>query len=95
MTQLKFAHVGMGHLACANRVLAVIKPHTTCGKRYLKNAKETGHYIDATMGKTLKALLLLDDGSVMGSMITSKTLLKRLSGDDLAEETEDDTNENH
>lgn len=76
----------------------MIKPSGTCGRRYSRNAKEAGRFIDATMGKGLKALLLLDDGSVMGSMITTKTLLKRLnaveSSDDI-EEYEEDENEDH
>lgn len=69
-----------------------------CGRRYSRNAKEAGRYIDATMGKGLKSLLLLDDGSVMGSLITTKTLLKRLnaveSSDDIEEDDEEE-NENH
>ena len=69
-----------------------------CGRRYSRNAKEASRYIDATMGKGLKSLLLLDDGSVMGSLITTKTLLKRLnaveSSDDI-EEDEEEENENH
>lgn len=77
MTQLIFAHVGMDHVICANRVLAIIAPQTKCGQRYSKTAKENGRYIDATVGRTIKSLLLLDDGSVMVSAIKPKTLLKR------------------
>lgn len=83
MTQQKFSHIGMGHLVCANRVLAVINPHSACGRRYSRNAKEVGKYIDATMGKTLKSLQLIDDGSVIGATITSRTLQKRFSGTDV------------
>lgn len=76
----------------------MIKPQSSCGKRYSRNAKESGRFIDTTMGKGLKALLLLDDGSVMGSMITTKTLLKRLNAQesfDGAEEGEDDESEDY
>lgn len=96
--EVRFVHVGLGHQVQAGRVLAVIKPSGMCGRRYSRNAKEVGRYIDATMGKGLKSLLLLDDGSVMGSLITTKTLLKRLnaveSSDDI-EEDEEEENENH
>ena len=91
---VRFVHVGMGHLVQAGRVLAVIKPSGTCGRRYSRLARENGKFIDATIGKGLKSLLLLDDGSVMGSMITTKTLLKRLnaveSSDDI-DDVEDET----
>lgn len=91
--EVRFVHVGLGHLVQAGRVLAVIKPNSCCGRRYSRSAKESGRFIDTTMGKGLKALLLLDDGSVMGSMITTKTLLKRLNGaepsDEIVEDVED------
>lgn len=81
MSPLKFIHVGMGNIACANRIISIIKPDTACGKRYMKNAKTNGSYIDATLNRTVKSLVLLDDGSVMGSAISTMTLLKRLNND--------------
>lgn len=93
--EVRFVHVGMGHLVQAGRVQAVIKPHSNCGRRYSRSAKESGRFIDTTMGKGLKAQILLDDGSVMGSMITTKTLLKRLNGtessDEIVEDGEDES----
>lgn len=91
--EVRFVHVGMGHLVQAGRVLSVIKPSGTCGRRYSRNAKESGKYIDATVGKSLKSLLLLDDGSVMGSMITTKTLLKRLNAVESLDDIEEDVEE--
>lgn len=95
--EVRFVHVGLGHIVQANRVLAVIKPSGQCGRRYSRNAKEAGKYIDCTVGKGLKSLLLLDDGSVMGSLITTKTLLRRLNAveqsDDIPDE-EDESDEN-
>lgn len=86
MTQLRFAHVGMDHVVCANRVLAIVTPQTKSSQRYTKTAKESGRYIDATVGRTIKSLLLFDDGSVLASAIKPKTLLKRFMGTDSADE---------
>lgn len=91
--EVRFVHAGLGHLVQAGRVLAVIKPSGTCGRRYSRMAREEGRFIDATMGKGLKALLLLDDGSVMGSMITTKTLLKRLNAVESSDDIEEDDEE--
>lgn len=77
MTALKFTHIGMGNIVCANKIIAMIRPHSKCGKRYLKNAKETGTYIDACLSRPMKTLILMDDGRVIGSAITPKTLMKR------------------
>lgn len=93
-TELKFVHVGMGNVVCANRILAMIRPHTECGKRILKSAKQTGSYIDACLARPMKTLILLDDGGVVGSAITAKTLMKRFNGvEESNVETEDEEEE--
>lgn len=96
-TELKFVHVGMGNVVCANRVMAMIRPHTECGKRILKTAKNSGSYIDACLARPMKTLILLDDGGVLGSAITAKTLMKRFNGHEESnidiEEDEEEENE--
>lgn len=96
MDQLRFTHIGMGNVVCANRVIAIISPRSACGKRYTKTAKTSGRYIDATVGRTMKSLIIMDDGSVAGSAITSKTLMRRLSGENVPDSTDnmDDVEEN-
>lgn len=76
-TELKFIHIGMGNMVCANRVIAMIRPDSQAGRRYLEEAKKKKKYIDARFGHALKTLLVLEDGSLMGSAITAKTLVKR------------------
>lgn len=85
-----FVHVGYGNLVNAEKVTAIIRPNTQCGKRYLKNAKTKKIYIDAALGRALRALLLLDDGGVMGSAISLRTLLKRFNGDEKNVVSEED-----
>ena len=85
-----FVHVGYGNLVNAEKVTAIIRPNTQCGKRYLKNAKTRKTYIDAALGRALRALLLLDDGGVMGSAISLRTLLKRFNGDEKNVVSEED-----
>lgn len=80
MTELKFVHVGMGNIANAGRIVAMIRPGSQCGKRILKTAKNNGLYIDACLGRPMKTLVLMDDGGVIGSAITPKTLMKRCNG---------------
>lgn len=105
MTELKFAHIGMGNIVCASKIIAMIRPNTQCGKRYLKNAKTDGTFIDACLSRPLKTLILMEDGRVIGSAITAKTLMKRCNGveegnvsdDDHADEDEEseEDNEDH
>lgn len=89
-----FVHVGYGNLVNADKVTAIVRPNTQSGKRYLKNAKTKKTYIDAALGRALRALLILDDGGVMGSAISLRTLLKRFNGDEknvITEEEEEMT----
>lgn len=90
---MSFVHVGYGNLVNSDRVMAIIRPNTQNGKRYLKNAKTRKTYIDAALGRALRALIILDDGCIMGSAISLRTLLKRFNGveNDVLEEDENVT----
>ena len=79
MATVQFAHIGMNNLVQTNRVLAVIPPKTITANRILEVAKGRGQFIDASRGRSHRAILILDDGTVIASIITPMTLLKRFS----------------
>lgn len=54
----------------------------------MKLAKDANAYLDLTYGRSLKSLLLLDDGGVVGCGITPKTMLARFSSGITAGETD-------
>lgn len=99
MTSVKFVNIGNGHLVNANVVQAVIIPKTATGQRYSRIAREKECYIDCTMGKKLRSVLLLNDGSVMASIFSTRTLLKRFMTDynesEPEEEKEEEPDEDH
>lgn len=76
-TVLKFAHVGMNNIVQTNRVIAIIPPKTITANRILEVAKGRGQFIDCTRGRSHRAILILDDGTVLASTKTPMTLLKR------------------
>lgn len=77
-TPLSFVSVGFDHAVCANRVVAVLQSQTAPARRRLKLAKEGEHYLDMTLGRALKCLLLLDDGCIVGCAVSSRTMTARL-----------------
>ena len=81
MATVNFAHIGMNNLVQTNRVLAVIPPKTITANRILEVAKGRGQFIDASRGRSHHSILILDDGTVIASIITPMTLLKRFSLD--------------
>ena len=78
---VQFAHIGMNHLVQTNRVLCVMKPSTKTAKNYVMHAKARGMFVDASLGRHYRSILLLDDGTVVASCIKPLTLLKRFSLD--------------
>ena len=81
MATVQFAHIGMNNLVQTNRVITVIPPRTITANRILEVAKMRGQFIDCTRGRSHRALLILDDGTVLASTKTPMTLLKRFSLD--------------
>ena len=75
----QFAHIGMNHIVQTTRVLCVMKPTTKTSKRYIERAKERGQFIDATLGRNHRSVLLLDDGTIIVSCIKPLTLQKRFA----------------
>ena len=74
---VQFAHIGMNHIVQTNRVLCVMTPQTKTSKRYIDRSKERGMYIDASLGRKFRSVLLLDDGTIVTSCIKPLTLMKR------------------
>jgi len=68
----------------------VIKPYLATGRRLTKEAKDSGAFIDATSGKQMKSLILMDDGSVAGCALNPKTVMSRFHLDSPSEPTHDD-----
>ena len=75
----QFAHIGMNHIVQTSRVLSVMPPITKTAQRFVALAKERGQFIDATLGRTRRSVILLDDGTIIGSCIKPLTLMKRFS----------------
>ena len=79
MATPQFAHIGMNHVIQTTRVLCIMKPTTMTARRYIDRSKERGMFIDASLGRHYRAILLLDDGTVVASCIKPLTLMKRFS----------------
>lgn len=76
---MKFAHIGMNNVVQTDRVKAIIMPKTKTANRILETAKANGSFIDASRGRSHRALLILDDWTVIASCKTPETLTKRFN----------------
>ena len=74
-----FASVGLNNMVCANRVLAIITPKSKTARDYVRLAKQAGTLLDVSMGKTIKSVVLFDNGYILLSHISTATLRFRFS----------------
>ena len=85
----ELVHIGFENVIAMNRVLAVLSPNQQPVKRLMREAKDKGLLIDATHGRKVKAVLVLDTGHVTLSAISPEAIGNRLVvGRDSAPEKE-------
>lgn len=79
ISPLRFVSLGHGHVACANNIWAVVRINTAQNRRLLAAAKAEGRFLDWTAHKPIKALVLMDNGIVIGSSFSVSAIFGRLN----------------
>ncbi len=77
---MKLINIGFGNMVAANRLLAVISPESAPIKRIIQETRDKGMLIDATFGRRTRAVLIMDNGSVVLSAIQPETVVGRIGG---------------
>jgi regulator of extracellular matrix RemA (YlzA/DUF370 family) len=71
--------VGFDNYVVAGRVTAVVNCSSAPIRRMIQEYRANGRLLDATQGRRMRALLLLDDGYLVASALTPETLARRLA----------------
>ncbi len=71
-------HVGFGNIVVANRVLAVVSPDSLPVRRMIREARERGALVDASRGRKVKSVLVMDNGAVVTSALHPNTIARRM-----------------
>ena len=71
---MKLINIGFGNLVSAGRVVAVVSPDSAPVKRLVKEARERGMLIDASYGRSTRAVLVMDSDHVVLSALTPETV---------------------
>ena len=74
---MKLINIGFGNMVSAGRVVAVVSPDSAPVKRLVKEARERGMLIDASYGRSTRAVLIMD--SVL-SALQPETVANRAAG---------------
>ena len=81
---MKLINIGFGNMVSAGRVVAVVSPDSAPVKRLVKEARERGMLIDASYGRSTRAVLIMDSDHVILSGIPLESITGRA-----AEESEE------
>lgn len=74
---MKLIPVGFGNLVSADRVISVVSPESAPIKRMIQDVRERGLLIDASFGRSTKAVIVMDSGNVVLSALTPEVLAQR------------------
>ena len=78
MSNKVMLNIGFGNAVVKSDITAVIQPNSAPIKRFVKQKQEQGVVIDATMGKKLRAVIVLSSGYVVLSAISVTSLISRI-----------------
>jgi len=82
--------VGFDNFVVAERVTAIVGCSSAPIRRMIQEYRSNGRLVDATQGRRMRALLLLDGGYLVASALTPETIARRLSRPGAEERGSDD-----
>ena len=70
-------NIGFGNTVVAERVVAIVAPHSAPMKRLKDEARDANRLIDATHGRRTRAVIVTDSNHVILSAIQAETIGQR------------------
>ena len=83
---MKLLGIGFGNFVSPSHIISIVSPDSAPIKRQVQEVREKGLLIDASFGRSTKAVLIADSGNVILSALTPEVLASRL--EDNSEEKE-------
>jgi regulator of extracellular matrix RemA (YlzA/DUF370 family) len=72
-------NIGFGSTVVADRVVAIVSPHSAPMKRLKDEAREEKRLIDATHGRRTRSIIIMDSNHIVLSAIQAETISQRFS----------------
>lgn len=76
---MRLIGIGFGNLVSAERTISIISPESAPIKRMIQDAREKGLLIDASFGRSTKAVIVMDSGNIVLSALTPEILAQRFA----------------
>ena len=74
---MKLVSVGFGNLISAEKIVSIVSPDSAPIKRMIQEVREKGLLIDASFGRSTKAVIVMDSGNVVLSALPPETIAAR------------------
>lgn len=76
---IKLINIGFGNIISANRLISIVSPESAPIKRMIQDARDRGMLIDATYGRRIRAVVIMDSDHIILSAVQPETVAQRLS----------------
>ena len=76
---MRLINIGVGNLVSAERCVSIVSPESAPIKRMIQDVRERGLLIDASFGRSTRAVLIMDSGHVILSALSTEVLSQRFS----------------
>ena len=78
---MQFINIGYGNVVNSDKVYSIVSPDAAPIKRLIQQAKDAGTAIDATCGRKTKAVLVVDNQTLVLSSLLPETIAARLNNE--------------
>ena len=75
---MKLIGIGFGNLVAAERIISIVSPDSAPIKRMIQEVRDRGELIDASFGRSTRAVLIMDSGNVILSALSPEALAARV-----------------
>ena len=87
---MRLINIGFGNMVNAGKLIAIVSPESAPIKRIVQEARDKGSLIDATYGRRIRAVIIMDSDHVVLSAVQPETVANRLNDEAQDEEEEDE-----
>ena len=77
---MNFINIGFGNVVNADKIISIVSPVAAPVKRLVQTARDNGDAVDATCGRKTKAVIIMENKTVVLSSLLPETIVTRLNG---------------
>ncbi len=79
---MSFVNIGYGNVVNSEKVCSIVSPDAAPIKRLIQTARDQGNAIDGTCGRKTKAVLIMENQTIVLSSLLPETIAARMNAED-------------